>query len=201
MKSKVLLLHGSFNGPSEKWLSWVKAELETKGYEVYFPILPTVSFEEVTEKGKLFVENVQSKDIWLNQLRKDLPSTDGGWIVVGHSTGPIFSLHAISKLGLNVEKAIWVAPFMEYLDKTWQVDLVNSSFVDLSSLDLNNVDEHIDKSYVIYSDDDPYVDMELSRNFAEMFNAEEILVKGGKHMNNSAGFETFQLVLDIILDK
>lgn len=52
-------------------------------------------------------------------------------------------------------------------------------------------------SYVLYSDNDPYVDKKLSLEFAKKLSSKKILVKGGKHLNSEAGFDDFPLVFEL----
>lgn len=52
-------------------------------------------------------------------------------------------------------------------------------------------------SYVLYSDNDPYVDKKLSLDFAEKLGSKKILIRGGKHLNSEAGFDDFPLVFEL----
>jgi predicted alpha/beta hydrolase family esterase len=203
MKDKVctkniLIFHGSFSGPDEAWLDWLELSLKEQSMNVIFPKLKTESWDDVTEGGKDYVCKKQNLDKWLDCWKDLNIDKDVEYSVVGHSTGPVFSLHVIKELKLKVKKAIWVSPFYERLNKAWQTDLVNESFVS-ADLDDQFLNAHIDEAYVIYSDNDPYVDRCYSENFANRFNAEKILVKDGKHFDKSTGRKDFPLVRDLIL--
>jgi len=200
---KFLLLHGSFNGPNEKWLHWLEKELKGMGQDVVFPQFPVETWNTISEQGKNYKSKVQNVESWIEMLRPLLDTSveDCEYIITAHSTGPAFSLHAIQKLGLTVSMAIWVAPFLEKLNKAWQVDVVNTDFVNKSVLNIDKLRKSIRKSIVIYSDNDKYVGEEYSLAFAKLFSSETILMSNAGHMNNSAGFITFPLVLELIKDQ
>ena len=163
---KFVLFHGAFGSPESNWLPELKDKLESLGQEVIVPKFPTESWDDVTKKGQTIPSKNQTLEHWfevfdviLKQLPKDEPLC-----FVGHSLGPLFILHAVEKWNIQLDSAIFVSPFMEKLNKTWQIDLVNETFYN-TDFDFEKLKKLIPISYVLYSDDDPYVDKQYSLSF------------------------------------
>jgi predicted alpha/beta hydrolase family esterase len=119
---------------------------------------------------------------------------------VGHSLGPLFILHAVTKYNLHLDSAIFVSPFLDKLQRSWQIDHVNSSFYKID-FDFDLIKKLIPTSYVIYSDDDPYVHKNYSLMFAHALGSSTILVKRGGHMNSEVNLNEFSLVFDLCLTR
>lgn len=115
---------------------------------------------------------------------------------VGHSLGPLFTLHVVNKFNLKLESAIFVAPFLEKLNKSWQIDNANSSFYK-NDFDFKKLKNLIPDSYSLFSENDPYVDEKYSLSFAEKMNSKIIKIKGAKHLNSEIGLLDFSLVFEL----
>lgn len=113
--------------------------------------------------------------------------------IIGHSLGPLFTLHAVEKLSFKIDSAIFVSPFLGKLNKIWQADKVNGSFY-RENFDFNKLRENIPTSYVLYSDNDPYVEIKASLMFAEKMHSSGIIVRGAGHINKE---ENHPLILEL----
>lgn len=50
----------------------------------------------------------------------------------------------------------------------------------------------------IYSDNDPYINLEELKRFSKGISAKEVLIKNAGHFNRSVGYKTFEHILDYI---
>ena len=105
-------------------------------------------------------------------------------------------MHVVNKFNLKLESAIFVAPFLEKLNKSWQIDNANSSFYK-KDFDFKKLKNLIPDSFSLFSENDPYVDEKYSLNFAEKMNSKIIKIKGAKHLNSEIGLLDFSLVFEL----
>jgi leucyl-tRNA synthetase len=149
-KQKVLLVHGFEGSPKGNWMPWMKAELETRGFEVFAPELPNADHPDM--------------DAWLATILPILENFTEEDIVIGHSLGSKAALHAIEKLGKKLKHVYLVASAIgEIGERDWEERKANSSS-DMDSLqkfwqaktDYDAV-SRLTSVTTIISDDDPYV--------------------------------------------
>jgi len=199
---KFVLFHGAFGSPESNWLPELKDKLESLGQEVIVPKFPSESWDDITKDGQDIPSKNQTLEHWLavfDLILKQLPK-DEPLCFVGHSLGPLFILHAVAKWNIQLDSAIFVSPFMENLHKTWQIDLVNKTFYK-TDFDFEKLKKLIPISYVLYSDDDPYVDKQYSLEFAHALNSSPIFVRRAGHMNSEVNLNDFPLVLDLCISR
>jgi hypothetical protein len=110
--------------------------------------------------------------------------------------GPLFALHALHKYNIKLDSAIFVSPFLRKLNRPWQIDLVNQSFYK-TDFDFKKLRQLIPLSYVLYSDNDPYVDKVHSIGFAKRLKSSMLFVKRAGHMNTEVNLNEFPLVLEL----
>ncbi|MBI5452716.1 alpha/beta hydrolase, partial [Candidatus Gottesmanbacteria bacterium] len=114
---------------------------------------------------------------------------------IGHSLSPIFILHVIDKYDLKLDSAIFVSPFMRKVG-IWQFDLVNETFYK-TDFDFRKLKQLIPVSYVLYSDNDPYVKKEQSIAFAKRIGSSLLFVKRAGHMNLEVNLNEFPLIFEL----
>jgi predicted alpha/beta hydrolase family esterase len=195
---KFVLFHGAFGSPEGNWLPELKEKLEALGQEVVVPGFPVEDWGEITKKGpKTKIKN-QTLVNWLKVFEKVKNQFKPGeeLCFVGHSLGPLFILHVVEKYNLKLDSAIFVSPFLRKLNRQWQIDLVNDSFYK-SEFNFNKLRELIPVSYVLYSDNDPYVDKSHSISFGKMLKSSMLYVKQAGHMNTEVSLNEFPLVLEL----
>ncbi len=195
---KFIIFHGSYGSPDGNWFPQLKKKLELLGQEVIVPRFPVDDWDEVTKKGPSQELKNQNLENWLKAFedtRKKLKKDDK-LCFVGHSLGPLFILHVVQKYNIKLDSAIFVSPFLRPLNKAWQIYLANKSFYN-AVFDFEKLKKLIPVSYVLYSDNDPYVDEEYSKEFAQKLNSSLIFVKKAGHMNSEVNLNEFPLVLEL----
>ena len=127
-----------------------------------------------------------------------LPNIKGEAIgFVGHSIAPIFILHMLVKYNFKLKSAVFVAPFFNIPDvlNVWQFYPVNKTFYSYD-FDFEKIKKRIDKSFVVYGDNDPYVPATESPLFAEKLGSKIYVVPRGRHCGNN--FKEFPLLIGLI---
>lgn len=195
---KFVLFHGAFGSPGSNWLPELKDDLESLDLEVVAPAFPVDTWNHVSESGHKVPSKKQNLKNWLSAFDKIYKTFPKGEPIcfVGHSLGPLFILHIVEKYNIKLDCAIFVCPFLEKLNKSWQIDHVNESFY-RKNFDFKKLRKLIPTSYVVYSSNDPYVEQRYSREFGEAMNSSMILLKRGGHLNDEVHLSEFPLVRDL----
>lgn len=211
---KIFLIHGSFGNPKENWLPWLKKQFVNLGHEVYVPKFPVEDYEKFSKKveknPKTIAEN-QNLQNWRKVFKRFENRIDENTVFIGHSLGPAFILRVLESINKRVKAAILVSGFLGRIGIP-VFDIVNSTFVD-TPFNWSKIKENCREFYVISSDNDPYVPFSQTQNLkneinnylqtegkilSNYLNVKLILVKGGKHLNESAGFKKFLSPLNIV---
>lgn len=195
---KFVILYGSFGSPESNWFPELKERLESLNQEVIIPRLPTENWEEVTRAGPQRPPKNQSLESWLKAFEKISKTLKKGEkpCFISHSLGSLFILHLVDRYNFQLDSAIFISPFLEKLGRSWQIDLVNQSFYK-TDFDFSKLKRLIPISYVLYSDNDPYVASKYSVDFAQKLGSSPIFVRKAGHMNIEFGFKTFPLVFEL----
>lgn len=165
---KTWLLHGT-GGSNEDyfWFEDTKKYLESKGYEVWWPLLPH------TEKPNL--EDTR------NYIEDNMPSLDGDTIIIGHSSACPVILHFIQFVEVPIKQVILVAGFYKSLNDDGYSDLM------LQDEEYNwEAIKRVAKNVIlINSDNDPWgCDDKQARPVAEKLGAKFVLAEGQGHMGS-----------------
>ncbi len=117
---------------------------------------------------------------------------------IGHSIGPLFSLHVLEKFDLVIQGAVYVAPFLKLPipGAAWQIDRVNESFYK-TDFNFDNLKRRMSQTYGIYSDNDPYVAPDMALEFINKLNSSPILAKNSHHFGEGANLKQFPLVFEL----
>jgi uncharacterized protein len=198
---KFVIFHGAFGGPEENWFPELKEKLQLFGQIVITPQFPVEDWNEVTKKGPESPPLNQTLDNWIKTFEeKVIPFIKKGekLCFVGHSLAPVFILQIVDRFNLKLDCAIFVSPFMNNLNnkKYWQFDHVNQTFYK-NDFNFEKLKKLIPISYVLYSDNDPYVDKKHAISFANALNSSLIYVKKAGHMNSAVNLNEFPLVLEL----
>jgi predicted alpha/beta hydrolase family esterase len=165
-------------------------------------IRPQFPIDDYNTLGKISAgyQPVQTLDSWLAYFEKEvLPQLDKKrkQVFIGHSLGNVMILQVVSKFKLALDAAIFVSPFLNQLSLVpWQYDQANSTFYK-TDFDFDALVKLIPVSYVLYSDNDPYVEPLHARQFAKLLDSSRIMVKKAGHMNSEVNLNEFPLVLDL----
>lgn len=195
---RFVIFHGSFSKNDEIWFPDLKNRLEKVGQEVILPQFPIDDWDEVTKNGPTVETKNQNLNNWIESFKGEiLPKIkDEKICFIGHSIGPVFILHLVEKFNIKLDSAIFVAPFLDKLNKQWQIDLVNKTFYK-SNFDFDRLTKLIPKSFVLHSDNDPYVDEKYSLDFAKKMGSSVISVKNAGHMSGGVNLNKFPLIYDL----
>lgn len=200
---KFIIIHGAFGTPNSNWFKELKEKLEYLDQDVIAPQFPVESWPAITKNGPNKTIKNQTLINWLVVFEKEVLSKikKGEKVCfIAHSLGPLFVLHVIQKYQLKIDSAIFVSPFLDKLNKSWQIDLVNATFYK-TDFDFTFLKKLIPVSYVLYSDNDPYVSKQHSLLFANAIESSVIFVKRAGHMNSEVNMNEFPLVFDLCLTR
>ncbi|MDO8552217.1 MAG: leucine--tRNA ligase [bacterium] len=93
-----LLLHGYKGSPTGAFFSWLKRELESKGYAVQAPELPNTSEPKEYEQVKYVFDHCH---------------IDENTVIIGHSLGAVVAMKLLQKINRPVGGLVLVAPAID----------------------------------------------------------------------------------------
>jgi len=165
----IFFIHGSYGNPDENWFPWLRDRILDRGgsdWKIITPSFPTPQNQSLASWRKVFVK-------YETKITKDD-------IFIGHSLGPAFILDVLQRIDISVKAVFLIAPFVSSLE--------NQTF------EWERIRKHCRKFKVYYSDNDPYVAQERSREVAEKLGVKPILVENAGHFNTAAGYTKFELL-------
>lgn len=172
-----IILHGSFGSKDGNWFPWLKKILESKNYTVDVPQMP------------VGVGN-QNYDNWSDEL--DKLTINENTIIIAHSIAPVFVCKYLINNKIRVKKLLFVCGFNNYLDIDTNFDLVNKPmFLD----NLKDIKNYCDNIICFYSDNDPYIPLNVEKEFADTISNEQYIISNGGHINAESGYTEFQELL------
>ncbi len=180
---KAFIIHGAYGNPHENWFPWLRKELMGFDYEVISPTFPTP-------------EN-QSLETWDAVFEKYQDQLDENTIMIGHSLGCPFILNVLQNIDIKIKAIYLVAGFHTLLDHP--IDEINKTFVE-NSFDWNKIKSNCEKIVMFSGDNDPYINLDISDELAKILNAEYEVIKNGGHLNATAGYTKFEVLLSKIKD-
>ena len=175
-----IILHGSFGSKDGNWFPWLKSELEKRNTKVDVPQMP------------IGVGN-QNFDSWANELKKY--DINENTTIIAHSIAPVFVCKFLIKEKIKVKKLIFVCGFNNYFSSNLEFDSVNKPmYLD----NLEDVKKWCNNIICFYSDNDPYVNFEIEKEFADTVSNEQYIINGGGHINLESGYIAFKEILDVL---
>jgi uncharacterized protein len=181
-----LILHGTLGSPEGNWFSWLKKELENKGYKVWLPKLPDSELPNLKKYNKFIFSN---KDWEFNSES----------IIVGHSSGAVAILGILNELPENVvvRECILVSCFeKDSPGGKWEPsrELFDYNF------DFEKIKRHANKFVLINSDNDMYCPVDGAKAIANKLGAKLIVKEGQGHFNLdvSPQYKEFPFLLTLI---
>ncbi|MBT4384604.1 serine hydrolase family protein [Candidatus Peregrinibacteria bacterium] len=177
--ANVLIVHGVGGDPNENWFPWLKIQLEELGHKVIIPQFPT-------PKGQILSN-------WLEIFEKIKGELGEQPILIGHNLGVPFVVNIIEKN--PVKAAFLVAGFTGIAGN--QFDESMKTFAQ-KPFDWQQIKKNCKKFYIFHSDNDPYIKIEKAEELANNLDTQFTLVPGGGHLNASAGYTHFDLLLEKI---
>lgn len=196
-----IIFHGSLGSKEGNWFPDLKQKLTDMGQEVFCPQYPVDDYEELTKDS---VNTIQNLDSWMKAFEKEvLPflSPKKKICFIGHSLGNLFILHVLAKHNVKLDCAIFVSPCLDKLGLVpWQYDLVNTTFYK-TDFDFKELLKLVPTSYVLYSDNDPYIEPRRAVHFASVMESSPIFVRRAGHLNAEVNLNEFPLVFDLCVTR
>jgi len=182
MKKRVFLIHGWEGNPQNHWFPWLKGELEKRGFEVLSLKMPNPNYPVVSE--------------WISKISDEVGMPDEQTYFVGHSLGSISIIRYLETLqkGSKVGGAVFVAGF---------INKINAPEIDKFSslpLDIGKVKNTTNNFVCIFSDNDEYISLKVSNEFAKSLGAKAILEKGKGHFCSGDGVSQLPSVLQSLIE-
>lgn len=194
MKKRVFIIHGWGGSPNSEWLPWLKKELEKKGFEVFVPAMPN------TEEPKI--------EEWVPFLADLVGEPNENTYFVGGSIGCQTIMRYLETLPKNKRagRVIFVAGWFDLTDficeeipedkeecrkiaRPWIETPINFKKVRNSANDF----------IAIFSDNDPYVELNNKDIFEKQLGAKIIIEHNKGHFNDDYNIKELPVVLDSIL--
>ena len=169
MSKRLFIVHGWDGSPNDGWFPWLKQECETRGFAVEVPVMPEASEPRIYN--------------WVPKLAEVVGVADEETYFVGHSMGCQTIVRYLETLpeGVKVGGAVFVAGFLKRLtgldledDEVELIKDVANHWLS-SSLDLQKVKSHLDKSVAIFSDNDVFVPAENQDEYKNILGSEVII--------------------------
>jgi len=176
------IIHWTWGSPEWNWFPWMKSELESLGYMVIVPRLPT--------------PHGQSLESWMEkfeQYRKDINSET---IFVGHSAGPAFVLSILETLDSPVKACFFASGFLELIQLP-EFDLLNETITS-RQFSWETIYKNCSYFYMCHGDEDPYVPYHNVEILAENLWVEVDIIKWWFHLNDESGYTEFPYLLEKI---
>ncbi|MBI2587603.1 serine hydrolase family protein [Candidatus Amesbacteria bacterium] len=174
------MLHGTLGSPEGNWFPWLAGELEKLGHTTFRPQLP----------------KDQTPDNWLHAIGGSVPPDA---VIIAHSMSCLTACLYLQSAPAPIRSCFFVAGFARDLPVREPVKSLNLPFVQ-RSVDWAKVRRNCPKFVCFAGDNDPYVPMDIARDFASKLNAEFIVIPNGGHLNAEFGFTRSPQLLDKILE-
>ncbi len=179
---KVVIFHAIGSHAGDHWQQWLHDQLKAKDFEV---VMPQLSNADHPDRAQ-----------WLQEAKQAIgDSNPEELILVGHSLGVTTALDYLEQTDKEVNALVSVAGF--YADYGSEL---NSYFLRAKAVDVEKVRHNLTNGYVIFSDNDPYVDQKALQELADALLVDPIIIPGGGHFNTEAGYTEFPKLLELILE-
>jgi uncharacterized protein len=177
----VFLVHGWDGTPDNHWFPWLKEKLEEKGFEVIAPAMPHAGQPKVAE--------------WLDKLSSVVGTPTESDYFVGHSLGCIAIIRYLDSLPeeVKVGGCVFVAGFTHDLG----IPEIRE-FVSLP-LDIERAKRRSDRMVTVYSDNDKYIPLSESEDFAKKLGATVVFERGEGHFDSNLKGRGLPVVLESLL--
>ena len=63
---------------------------------------------------------------------------------------------------------------------------------------LGDIKKYCNNIICFYSDNDPYVKIDVEKSFADLVSNEQHIIKNGRHINAESGYTEFKEILEVI---
>lgn len=183
---KVFIVHGSFGDAYVNWQPWLVQKLKERKIECVVPAFPTPIHQNYNDWKKLLDYYYE-----MGYMTEET-------VFIGHSAGSICIARYLSEKNVKAKGLILTAGYNGFYEDSSPMKALNESFYVKDEV-LACLKTNIDKRYNIVGDDDPYIPKKYFEKMAKSFDAELVVVHNGGHFNVKSGYNTFPLLLEMIL--
>jgi predicted alpha/beta hydrolase family esterase len=182
---RIIIVHRWAGGANDDWRPWLKAELETLGYEVLVPAMPD-SEVPVIEK-------------WVGHLAEVVGTPDKETFFVGHSIGCQAILRYLDAHLFGPQETVGGAIFVAgwFTMKNFEdeeVKVIAKPWME-GPIDVVKIRTALPKSTLLISDNDPYDAFEENkRRFGEL-GSKIVVLHGAGHVTAKDGFTRAPVIL------
>ncbi len=180
MKKHAIIIHGWGASSKDNWFPWLGEKLEENGFKVEIPDFPDSQYPKLEE--------------WLEHFKKNV-KVDKDSILIGHSLGPAFILRVLE--GMEEGKVVKACFFVSGFAKSLGIPETENFFDE--PFDWSKIKRACPKFFMINSDNDPYISLEIGKDFAKNLGIELMIEKNGEHINAPGGFLAYPRLLKLIL--
>lgn len=179
-----ILLHGTGGSNTDYfWFADTKEYLETKGYKVWWPLLPNTNKPNLTETR--------------NFIEVNLSAIDEQTIIIAHSSACPLVLHMMQYFKVRVRQVILVSGYYQSISNE------SNSMLPKNGFDWAKIKQHASQIVMINSDNDPWgCDDKQARPAAKNLGAKFILAEGQGHMGSGTynqPYKQFPLLKSLLL--
>lgn len=157
---KTLILHAWYDKPENNWYPWLKNELESKGYMVSVPLLPTLD------------TNLPDLQKCLSTILFDC-KVDKDTVIIGHSIGCLIALRLAERMAFQ---SMHLVAGWDFNDLTTEHRLFWKTPIDHEKIKRN-----VHDIYCYSSDNDPFITAWQAEQMSKRLNGKFILVKNAGH--------------------
>lgn len=196
MKKRIFIIHGWEGHPQEGWFPWLKKELEKRDFEVFVPVMPNADEPKIEE--------------WVQFLSNLVGKPDKNTYFIGGSIGCqtimryMETLSDNEKIGGVVFVAGWfdLKEFVYKEEPEYEEEAKNIARPWIENLiNFKKIKQMTNNFVAIFSDDDPYVELNNKDIFNKELGAEIIIEHNKGHFRgNEDGVFKLPIVLEKILE-
>ena len=181
---KAVIVHGWGGYAGEAWQSWLKNELEKKGWEVKSPKMPD------TENPKI--------NAWVGKLKEVVGTVDENVFLIGHSIGCQTIMRYLSGIDDKIGGCVLVAPFFNLLETSYEEEgekEIAKPWL-TEKMDFEKIKRNTGKIVCVFSDNDDCVPLTDSELFKKRLGAEIIIENKKGHFASGDEINKLPVVLE-----
>lgn len=186
---RVIAVHGWSGRAGDGWFSWLKTELENRGFEVVMPQMPDADEPRIAT--------------WVPAIAEAVGTPDEDTYFIGHSMGCGAIIRYIESLpeGQNVGGAVFIAGFfLPLTGLETDAERENDREWYETPIDTEKVRSRMKNSFALFSDNDPWVPVENADEFKKRLGSDVLVQHNQSHFNEGAGFKELPIALEKLLE-
>jgi len=190
MSKRVFIIHGWDGYPEEGIFSWLKKNLQNRGFEVFNPRMPDPLRPKI--------------ETWVEYLKDQVGVPDENTFFFGHSIGAQTILRYLESLPkeIKIGGAVFLAGWVNLSDNANEDEedkKISRPWIE-TLINWDKVKEHTNRFIGIFSDNDPLVPFSDAKIFERDLGATIIVEHGKEHFSGSSGIKELPSALEAVLE-